>query len=104
MKRQSCIIEVKVLAHWLIQRFEGEAILASVNPRFVVAVLIANTRTPFSVEGTGITFATHKIAFFAINSITKVFAESDVIGKEYRLTLEQQEIDGKKSYSLEIVG
>jgi len=104
MNRQSCIIEAKVLTHWLIQRFEGEAILASAKPRFVVALLIVKTRTPFSVEGTDITFATHKVAFFAIDSITKVFAESDVIGKEYRLRLEQQEIDGKKSYWLQVVG
>jgi hypothetical protein len=103
MKLATCVIEVKVLAHWLIQRFAGEAILAAADPRFVVALLVAKTQTPFSVEGTHVTFATHRVAFFAISSIVKVFAESDVIGKRYRLSVTQREIDGTKSYSIGVV-
>lgn len=100
MERDTCVIEVKVLAHWLIQKFAGEALLASVNPRFVVAAVIANTKSPFAVEGTRVSFPTQRIAFFAIDSITKVFAESDVVGKEYRLDVQQLVIDGRKSYTL----
>ena len=98
MKRETSIIEAKVLNHWIIQKFAGDAILAAIAPRYVVALLIANTKTPFQVEGTEVTFMTHRVAFFAVDSIVKVFAESDVIGKEYRLTVEQREIDGKKTY------
>jgi hypothetical protein len=103
MKIETCVIEVKVLAYWLIQRYAGEAILAAADPKFVVALLIANTQAPFSVEETNVTFATHRVAFFAISSIVKVFAESDVVGKRFRLTVTQREIDGKKSYSIAVV-
>jgi hypothetical protein len=104
MERYRGVIEAKVLASWLIQRFAGEAMLAAVSPRFVVALLIANTKSPFAVEGTQVTLATQRVAFFAIDSITKVFAESDVVGKDYRLNVEQLEIDGKRSYTLTVVG
>lgn len=104
MENETCMIEVKVLAHWLLQRFSGEAVLAAAKPRFVVALLIANTKTPFSIGPTAVTFATHRMAFFAIDSITKVFAESDVLGKDYRLRVQQMEIAGKKIYSISAVG
>jgi hypothetical protein len=100
MKRDTSVVEIKVLNHWIIQKFAGEAILADVKPRYVVALLIANTKTPFQLEGTDVAFMTHRVAFFAVGSIVKVFAESDVIGKEYRLMIEQREIDGKKIYWL----
>jgi len=105
MKRETCTLEVKVLAHWLIQRYTGDAILAAADPRFVVALLIANTKSQFSVDNsTSVSFTTHRVGFFAIGSITKVFAESDIDGKEYRMLLEEREIDGKKSYSLSVTG
>jgi hypothetical protein len=103
MENNTCIIDVKVLAHWLIQRFSGEAILAAVKPRFVVALLIANTKSAFPVDSPNVTFTTHRVAFFAIDSITKLFAESDVLGKEYRLMVQQLEVEGKKSYSIRVV-
>ena len=96
-------IQVKVLAHWLIQKFAGEAILAAANPRFVVALLIANTKMPFTIDGTNLTFATQRVAFFAIDSIVKVFAESDVVGNDYKLSVEQQTIGGKQAYFIEVV-
>jgi hypothetical protein len=104
MKRDTCEIRVKVLAHWLIEEFIGEAISAAPHPRFVVALLIADTRRPHVVDRTDVSFTTHEVAFFAVGSITKVFAESDIVGKEYRLTVEQREIDGKRSYGIGVIG
>jgi hypothetical protein len=96
-------IEVKVIAQSLIQRFAGEAILAATNPRFVVALLIANSKMPFTIEGTNVTFATHRVAFVAIDSPTKVFLETDVVGKEYKLSVQQQTIGGKQAYYMEVI-
>ena len=106
MGEKTCMLEikVKVLAHWLIQRFSGEAVLAAVNPRFVVALLIANTSEPFLVDCADVSFKTHKVVFFAIDSIAKVFAESDVLGKDYRLMVQQLDIEGKKRYVISVVG
>lgn len=101
---QECIIQAKVLGYWLIQKFSGEAILAAVQPRFVVAVMIGETKGALDVANSGVTIVTHKLAFFAISSITKVFAESDVIGKAYNLQVQQQEVNGQKTYSLAVVG
>jgi hypothetical protein len=100
MKRETCIVQAKVLNHWIIQKFAGDAIVASPQPRFVVALLLTGTKMPFQVESTNVTFTTHRVAFFAISSIVKVFAETDVVGKEYRLAIEQREIDGKISYGI----
>jgi hypothetical protein len=104
MGTKTCTIEVKVLSHWLIQKYSGDAILAAANPRFVVAVLIANTKALFPIEGTGVELTTHRVAFFAVDSLTKVFAESDIVGKEYRLNVQQLDIGGKRSFLLNVVG
>lgn len=100
MQTNTCTIDVKVLVHWPIQRFAGEAILAAVQPRFVVALLIANTKAPFACSQ--VTLNAHSVAFFAIDSITKVFEESEVLGKSYRMTIEQSDIDGKKAYTIRV--
>lgn len=102
MKRDTCTVQAKVLNHWIIQDFRGEAIVASPKPRFVVALLIADTKMPFQVSGSAVGFTTHRVAFFAVGSITKVFAETDVVGKEYRLAIEQREIDGRLSYGVQL--
>ena len=104
MESEVCVLQVKVLAHWTIQKFSGEAVLADADPRFVVALLIADTKAPFLVEETGVTFASQRVAFFAIHSITKVFAESDVLGKDYRLQVRQMNIAGRKVFSINAVG
>jgi hypothetical protein len=104
MKTERCVLEVKVLNHWLIQRFSGQAILAAVKPRFVVALLAAGSAGPFAVADSGVTLTAHRVVFLAVGSIVKVFAETDVIGKDYRLTVEQHEEDGKKSYTVAVEG
>jgi len=100
VENQYCIINVRVLAHWLIQRFEGEAILASADPRYVVGLLLEDSKAPYSPIKSKVELTTYRVAFFAIGSITKVFLDSDIIGKEYKLRVDQTEIDGRKTYSL----
>jgi hypothetical protein len=100
MKRRRCIVRATVLNHWTLHKFKGEAMLAAPQPKFVVALLLADTRMPFQADD--VAFTTHRVAFFAIGSIVKVFAETDVVGKEYRLAIERLTIDGKSSYVIGI--
>jgi hypothetical protein len=102
MPESSATINVRVLAHWMIQRFSGPAIMAAVTPRFVVCVLIADTKEQWQLPGTDMSFAAHRVAFFAIDSITKVFAESDVIGRDFSLRIARISLDGKTVYTLGI--
>jgi len=97
-KRERCVIEGRVLCYSIVQKFSGEAIRAAIKPRFVVTILIVDTKEQFSVRDTGVTFTTHRVALFAIDSIVKVFGETDVIGKDYRLAIERREIDGDVSF------
>jgi hypothetical protein len=59
-----------------------------------------NSQSLLTIDESGVSITTHRVSFFAIGSITRVFGESDVIGNKYRLTIEQQENDGQKSYSI----
>lgn len=102
MARKTCVIEVNVLAHWLIQRFSGEAVLAAADPRYVVALLIKDTKAPFAVKDTEVTFSAHRVAFFAIGSITRVFGDGDVVGKDFRLAVTQEEVNGKTIYAISL--
>src|SRR2546426_11228894 len=80
-------IDVKVLAYWMIQEFSGQAVLAGIMPRFVVCLLIKNTQEKWKLSGPDGSLATHRVGFFATESITKGFAESDVLGQEVALNL-----------------
>ena len=102
MQIETCTLDVKVLVHWTIQRFSGEVIVAAVQPRFVVALQIVNSQAPFAVEGSGVTLTAHKIVFFAIDSLTRVFEETDILGKTYRMVVEQSQINGKNAYTLRV--
>jgi hypothetical protein len=103
MEDKVCTIDVQVLAHWLIQRFDGEALLAAAQPRFVVAVTLSNTKAGFPIADTGVELTTYRVVFFAIDSVTKVFSESDVVGKRYRLEVRQLNIDGNRRFVLTFV-
>ena len=103
MEGKTCTIDVNVLSHWLIQKFRGEAILAAADPRFVVAVLLLNTKSAFPIPGSEVELSTHRMAFFAIDSLVKVFAESDVIGKSYRMNVQALEIAGKRRFILSVL-
>jgi hypothetical protein len=104
MNRKSCIIEVKVLAHWLIQKYSGPAVLAAIQPRFVVALEIKGTKALYAVPDSEVAFNAHQVAFFAVSSITKTFANSDVLGKEFRLRVDEEEIAGTTTFTIGIAG
>jgi hypothetical protein len=97
-------VNVRVIAHWIIQRFSGEALVASPKPRYVVALLIEGTKAPYRPIGTDVTFSTHRVAFFAIESIVRVFAESDVLGKDYRMEIQQIAVGDSKRYIIHVIG
>ena len=100
MPNESCELGVKVLASWKIERFEGQAILAGVRPRFVIALLIKDSSEPYHVKDSDVSFLAHRVVFFAVDSIIKIFMESGVEGKEYTMTIETEMIDKRKTYFL----
>lgn len=99
---KSCLVTVRVLGHWLIQRFEGEAMLASANPRFVVAVLILDSKSAFLVPQSEVRLSTHRVAFFAIDSLAKVFADTNVVGNLYRLRIQELDLGDSKRFVLTV--
>lgn len=102
MAKNSYELRVKVLSVWMIEEFEGQAILAGVEPRFVVALLIKDSDELYKAENSDVNFTVHRVVFFAINSIVKLFMESNVEGKEYDLTVETEIFNGNRFYFLRL--
>lgn len=102
MEDRNCTVTVKVLNHWLIQRFDGEAMVASASPRFVVALLILDTKSAFLVPQSEVQLSTHRVAFFAIDSLAKVFAETNIVGNQYRLSVRELSIGDSKRFVLTV--
>ncbi len=91
--QQSAILRVRVLSAVLIERFSGEALWAGVRPRYVVALLLLDTKSVYKPQGSDFELTTHRIAFLAIDSITRVFVDSDVVGKEFALNIRSEIFD-----------
>lgn len=91
--QKTCKLRVQVLSAVLIERFSGEALWAGVRPRYVVAVLLLDTKSHYQPHDSDFELTTHRMAFFAIDSVTKVFKESDVVGKEYSLDVRSEVFD-----------
>ena len=102
MAKESSQLRVKVLRVWKIENFEGDAILAGVEPRFVIALLIKDSAEPYTLENNDVSFMTHRVAFFAIDSVIRLFLESDVEGKQYDLILEIEIYNGQKLHFLRL--
>ncbi|MGO8902368.1 MAG: hypothetical protein ACLQU5_29065 [Isosphaeraceae bacterium] len=101
--KNTCVVKVKVFAVWMIEDYKGEAILAAVRPRFVVAVLLDGFRRKHTVENSDVAFTVNTLAVFAIESVVRVFKESEVVGKVYDLRIEVEQIQGKPRYFLRVV-
>lgn len=96
MVLESSRLRVKVLRVWNIEKFQGDAILAGVKPRFVIALLLRDSAESYRLENSNVSFMTHRVAFFAIDSVVKLLLESDVEGKQYDLILETEIFNGRK--------
>ena len=91
--QQSAVLRVRVLSAILIEKFSGEALWAGVRPRYVVALLLLDTKSAYKPQESDFELTTHRMAFFAIDSIVKVFVESDIVGKEFTLNIQSQILD-----------
>ena len=100
MAREFCVIEIKVLSLHYIGHFEGEAIMASMDPKYVVSAMICNTKDSYKIEHSNVDFCVYSAVNFAISSVAKVFMESNVIGNTYTMRVETDIIDGNTWYSL----
>ena len=94
-------INVKVISVMQIQDFKGEAIRAHFDPRFVVTLLLEKSNQGYSISGTDITLPSNQVVFFAIHSVAQTFMASDVLGKNYRMRVSMEIIDGARHYRLE---
>ena len=103
MSVESCEVDVKVLSVVQLTQFEGEAILAHSDPKFVVALLLKDSKSLLTVQDSAVSFAVHWVAFFAIHSVARLFIESSVVGRSYRLHIETETIRGRKKYALRVV-
>jgi hypothetical protein len=102
MVTKTCQFRARVVATPMIHEFQGEAILAGNKPRFVVMLFLLDTKESYGIEDTGVHFTTHRAALFAIDSLVRLFGESDVVGKEYDLVLEMDEENGDRDYWLNL--
>ncbi len=102
MTAASVIITIKVLSVWLIQDFEGEATLASLDPRFVIALQILDSQERYNVAESEVAFNTHRIASFAVHSIVRLFMESDVEGEIYDIKVSSELYEGNLLYYLQL--
>lgn len=103
MSRESCVVKVKVLSVLPIQQFDGEAILAHHDPRFVITVLLEGSKSVYEDKSSKVSFTIYSVAFFAIHSASKLFMESgDIVGNVYDLKIESEIIGGSRRYWLSL--
>ena len=95
-------VKAKVLAIIPIKDFDGEAILASADPHYVIVFMIDNTKHQYLSSDGKVSFTTYNVAFFAIHSVAKLFIESDIVGKSYNINIQSYIEGGVKRYSINI--
>ncbi|HMY16882.1 MAG TPA: hypothetical protein PKA58_11230 [Polyangium sp.] len=101
--QQKCKFRVQVISAVLIERFSGEALWAGVRPKYVVALLLLGTKATYHPQsGSAFELTVHRVAFFAIDSVTKTFMEGDVVGKEYVIEVQSDLIDERKRFFLSV--
>jgi len=98
---QSSEINVMVLSVLPARGFQGEAIRVHFDPRFVVALLLDKSSKSEGIRGTDVVLPTYQVAFFAIHSVAQTFETGDVLGKNFRLRIKMETVDGAKRYQLE---
>jgi hypothetical protein len=102
MEKESIALKVKVLNAWKIEKYDGQAILAGVKPRFVVALLIRDSDENYKIDNSNANFKTHRVVFFAIDSLVKLFLDSDIEGNNYDLIVDIEDFKDKKLFYLRL--
>jgi hypothetical protein len=95
-------IRVKVLSVASILDFRGDAYVAGVRPRFVVSLILEGGNGVFRDEPSDVEFTTHTTAVFAIDSVTKLFADKDVVGRTFDLYIRSEVIAGVRRFFLSL--
>lgn len=97
-----CLIKAKVLNVTLINKFDGNALLAGILPKFVVTLLFEDKRTQYGDPGSEMSFPVYPVAFFAVDSVVKIFLESEIVNQVFNLRVEKREVNGIVRYWLEL--
>ncbi|SRR5258708_6790963 len=101
MSQSAGEINVMVLSVLPARGFQGEAIRVHSDPRYVVALLLDKSAKSEDIRGADIALPTYQVVFFAIHSVAQTFATGDVLGKNFRLRIKMETVDGAKCYQLE---
>jgi hypothetical protein len=103
MGTSSCELPIRVLSVRRITEFEGEAVLTHSDPKFVVDVLIEDSKSSFC-HPSGVVLTVHSVVTLAIHSVWKLFleGESDIAGERYTLKIDMTEEEGTRRYSVRL--
>lgn len=100
MTRSALRLRVRVIAVTSIKTFSGEAILAQVDPKYVVSAVLVDSNRVYKPNDSEVSFVVHDLAFFAIHSVAKTFLETEIVGKTYDLRLEMDTVGDIRTYLL----
>jgi hypothetical protein len=100
MARESCEVKVKVLAVSRFREFRGTAMVAGINPKFVISLIL--DEHSYQPADSSVTLPVHTVATFAIDSVVRLFIESDIVGRECTLRIDTEVINGIKRYFLRL--
>jgi hypothetical protein len=103
MPKSAGDISVRVVSVLPLVRFEGEAIRADLDPRYVVALMLDKSKQNHAIQGSDVIFPVHEVAFFAIHSVTQLFMSSEVVGESFRLRIEMDTVAGTRRYRLQLI-
>ena len=95
MSHRKYRIEGTVIAVFNIEDFEGVVIPAFVDPNFVIALRIDESRHPVRPGGSEVEVAAFDVVFYAVQSVSGLFGRSDVVGESVRLDVAIETVDGQ---------
>ena len=93
----------KVVSVLPLERFDGEALLAHFDPRYVVALMPEQPRQSYAIPSSDVVLPAHQVVFFAIHSPVQLFMQSEVIGEVFKLNVEVDTTPTGKRFRLKLV-
>ena len=76
--------------------------MAGIRPKFVVSMTVAEPEGGYQVPGSEVRLPVQTVVTFAIDSVVKLFIESDILGREYNLRIDSELINGRNTYFLRL--
>lgn len=102
MGKDSCEVQVKVLSVCKIHEFRGVAIVAAARPKFVVSMILEGSQQEYQPPGSQVSLPVQTVAVFAIDSVVKLFIDSNIVGNTYDLRIDTEVINGIKRFYLRL--